>query len=257
MVVTFPVHPRRVLRAEYQPQLLTTRSEKEQLLQTTGIDRLVWMDFSQELSMLSAREFMQLLQQKYNVYELVVGYDHRFGHNRAEGFADYVRYGQQMGIGVTQARQLPGGLSSTAVRRALANGQIRLANEALGYPYFLEGQVIHGFHNGTLLGFPTANLLLPDDKFVPMNGAYCVRAESATGHTLFGMLNIGQRPTLDNGSERSIEVHLFDFHDDLYGRMLKVELVDFLRPEQKFDSTSELHRQLERDEAKCRTLITS
>ena len=255
MVVTFPVHPRKILQADYQPQLLTTRNEKAELLKATGIDCLVWMDFSLALSELSARAFMQKLKNEYNVATLIVGYDHRFGRGRAEGFEDYLRYGQELGIEVTQARELSVQASSTTVRSALMGGQVKKANATLGYNYFMEGQVVHGFHNGAALGFPTANLSLPPDKLVPMNGAYAVWVEAASKSKYMGMLNIGCRPTLNNGTERSIEVHLFDFNADIYGERLRVELVDFLRPEQKFDSVSELHRQLELDEQECRRLM--
>jgi len=261
MVVTFPVHPRKVLCSDYQPRLLTTREEKERLLKATGVDCLKWMDFDRALSQLTARTFMQRLYSDYDVRILVVGYDHRFGRGRSEGFEDYVRYGQEIGMEVVRAGELPGGTSSTTVRKALEGGDIRLANHVLGYSYFLQGQVVHGFHNGTGLGFPTANLQVAADKLVPKNGAYCVRVMMGKGTGMEpvgrfpGMLNIGNRPTLDNGTERSIEVHLLDFSGNLYGDVLQVDFIDFLRPEQRFQSLEELHRQLEADELRCREIL--
>lgn len=263
MVITFPVHPRKVLHSDYQPQLLTTRAEKERLLKATGVDCLEWMDFDEALSQLTARAFMQRLYDDYGVRILVVGYDHRFGRGRSEGIEDYVRYGEEIGMEVVRAEELPGGASSTTVRKALESGDIQLANDTLGYAYFLQGQVVHGFHNGTGLGFPTANLQVEPDKLVPRIGAYCVRVGIRQGTgceptgSLPGMLNIGNRPTLNNGTERSIEVHLLDFRGDLYGDVLRVDFLEFLRPEQRFLSMDELHSQLEADEVRCREIFGS
>ena len=273
MVVTFPVHPRRVLHSDYQPQLLTTRSEKQQLLEQSGVSRLAWLDFSPAMARMTARDFMQMLYADYGVRVLMVGYDHRFGHGRTDGFADYVRYGRELGMEVLHAEELPGGVSSTTVRNALLQGDVRTANETLGYPFFLEGRVVHGFHNGTGMGFPTANLQVEADKLMPMNGAYCVKVSIAAqgarlGDTkaawrstpkaqrLPGMLNIGHRPTLRNGTQRSVEVHIFDFCGDLYDCRIRLEFVDFLRAERQFLSVEELRRQLMADEAACRKLMT-
>ena len=252
MVVTFPVHPRRVLQADYQPRLLTTRDEKLELLRQTGIDRLVWLDFDRQMAAMTAREFMQMLRDEYAVRVLVIGYDHRFGHGRTESFEDYVAYGRQLGMETVRANELQGGISSTVARRALLAGDVQLAHHTLGYRYFLQGRVVHGFQNGTRIGFPTANLQLDAEKLVPMNGAYSVSV-TIGGETdpHPGMLNIGHRPTLDNGDARSIEVHIFDWHGDLYGQQLRVELADFLRPERKFQSVADLRGQLEADKAEC------
>ncbi|MBQ9362893.1 MAG: riboflavin biosynthesis protein RibF [Bacteroidaceae bacterium] len=250
MVVTFPVHPRRVLQADYQPRLLTTKDEKLKLLAGTRVDRLVLLDFDRKMAEMTAREFMQMLHRDYAVGVLVVGYDHRFGRGRTACFEDYVAYGQELGMEVLRARELEGGASSTIVRRALSEGNVSLANKTLGYRYFLQGRVVHGFRNGRRMGFPTANLQVDEDKLVPMNGAYGV--EVAVGGRVYrGMLNIGQRPTLENGEARSVEVHIFDEQMDLYDQWLCVDFLFFLRPEQKFQSLDDLRRQLETDKMEC------
>ncbi len=254
MVVTFPVHPRKVLQSDYQPSLLTTREEKLMLLRETGIDRVALLDFTKAVAEMSACDFMDVLRREYDVQVLVVGYDHRFGHGRTEGFEDYVRYGQKLGMEVVRARELPGGASSTAVRRALEQGDVQTANSTLGYPYFLQGEVVHGFGNGQKLGYPTANLRTDTEKLIPANGVYYVQVSGEALGTAHwpGALNIGIRPTLENGTERSIEVNILDFQGDLYGKPIRIDILDFLRTERKFDSVEALREQLKEDERNCR-----
>lgn len=248
MVVTFPTHPRKLLQPEFHPQLLSVADEKVRMLKSAGVDEIALMEFTRELSMMSAREFMGKLHDEYSVSVLVIGYDHKFGHNREEGFDDYVRYGKEIGIEVLQALEEPEGkYSSTAARNALLDGDIDKANEVLGYPYFMEGCVVKGFHVGTKIGYPTANISLPDDKLIPKNGVYQVRVDGN-----LGMLNIGFRPTLNNGPQMSIEVHIFDCDEDLYGTKLRVEFIKRIRDEIKFGSVQELKQQLVKDEELCR-----
>ena len=263
MLVTFPEHPARVLRPEVTMSLLTSADEKKRLLRATGIDEVAMLPFTRELSAMSARDFMEhVLLQQFNVRVLVIGYDHRFGHNRSEGFEDYVKIGKAIGMDVVQALPLSGGdgggLSSSAIRRSLQEGRVEDARTMLGYDYCVSGTVVRGFHVGTEIGFPTANVQ-PDssDKLIPMNGVYAVEAVLSTKNEgrLLGMLNIGTRPTLDNGSDRSIEVHLFDFHDDLYGASVQVRFLHFIRKEKKFGSLAELQEQLQHDERACRELL--
>ncbi len=255
LLVTFPTHPARVLRPDVPLQLLTTPHEKAQLLGETGVDDVAMLPFTRELAALSAREFMtDILRTRFNVRVLVIGYDHRFGHNRAEGFEDYVKIGCEIGMDVVQARELDGGqhVSSSAIRRALAEGRVEDAAAMLGRPYSLGGTVVRGHHVGTDLGFPTANLRLDDpDKLVPMNGAYGVEVCIGTGRAVQGMLNIGTRPTLDNGTDRSIEVHLFDFHEDIYEQHMEIHFIRFIRNEKKFDTVAELQKQLQADRDFC------
>lgn len=255
VVVTFANHPLQVLREGFMPQMLLTTEEKIEMLRKTGVDKVVVLEFTRELSRLSAREFMRdVLAKKVGARRLLVGYDNHFGHD-GKGLEDYVEYGKELGIEVREIEAFSpadGGvaLSSTAIRNALLTGEIERANALLGYSYFIEGLVVKGFQNGRQLGYPTANLRVEELKLVPENGVYLVRNEMG-----FGMLNIGTRPTLHNGKERSIEVHLFDFHGDLYGKALKIEILHHLRREREFGSLEELKWQLAEDEQRCREMV--
>lgn len=250
MVVTFANHPLKVLRPDARVELLTLSDEKECRLKALEVDRVVMLPFTKDLSMLSAYDFMdQVLSRQLGVKVLLIGYDNHFGHDR-KSFDDYVEYGRQLGIEVIKAEPLTtptGTPSSSVVRQALKEGRILQANEGLGYTYCIKGKVVNGFHIGTKLGFPTANIEVDADKLIPKDGVYCVRA---IGH--IGMMNIGHRPTLDNGPQKSLEVHLLDFDGNLYDTDMQIEFLEYVRDEQKFDSVEELKRQLMHDEEFCR-----
>ena len=249
-IITFPVHPRQVIQSDYQPQLLSSPEEKIELLSQTGVDNCILLPFTQELSKLTAYEFMQLLYDKYKVRMLVIGYDHRFGHNRAETFEDYCRYGRELGIHIMQATaytQEQDKVSSSAIRRALLSGDVMTAQKYLGYNYFLEGTVVGGYQVGRKIGFPTANLRVDFPyKLIPSIGVYAVRVQVA-GQQWKGMLSIGYRPTINNGNDLSIEVHILDFQGDIYNQKMRLEFIEFLRPEIKFDSVDELIAQMHKD----------
>ena len=249
-VITFPTHPRQVLQPDFHPQLLSTPEEKLHLLEEAGIANCILLPFTAELSRLSAKEFMLLLRTEYNVRTLVIGYDHRFGHNRLESFEDYVRYGQELDIDIVQARaytQENAKVSSSAIRELLSQGEVHTASRLLGYPYPLEGTVTDGYRVGRKIGFPTANLRVDHPfKLVPAEGVYAVKVE-VEGQQHLGMLNIGHRPTLNNGADRSIEVHILDFAGDIYRQNIRIEFLHFLRPETKFASIEELISQIEKD----------
>lgn len=249
-VITFPTHPRQVLQPDFHPQLLSTPAEKLHLLEEAGIANCILLPFTAELSRLSAKEFMLLLRTDYNVRTLVIGYDHRFGHNRLESFEDYVRYGQELDIDIVQARaytQENAKVSSSAIRELLSQGEVHTASRLLGYPYPLEGTVTDGYRVGRKIGFPTANLRIDHpSKLVPAEGVYAVKVE-VEGQQHLGMLNIGHRPTLNNGADRSIEVHILDFAGDIYRQNIRIEFLRFLRPETKFASIEELISQIEKD----------
>ena len=256
LVVTFFQQPRHVVTHETDRFfLLTTTNEKLHLLQQAGIDHCEVMEFTPELALMTAHDFMQLLHDKYGVSALVIGYDHRFGHNRSEGFDDYVRYGKQLGIEVLQATQFPA-VSSTKIRELLLEGDLEAANQILGYRYMLEGQVVNGFHIGHTMGFPTANLQVAPEKLIPADGVYAVMVE-LDGEQHQGMLNIGTRPTLANSDERSIEVHIFDFHDNIYDKELRLSLVKRTRGEVRFASKEQLILQLQQDDAEIKTILGS
>ena len=261
VIITFPVHPRMVMQPGFQMPLLSTPEEKRRLLGEQGVDRVVELPFTLELSRLTAREFMvEALQRRLCVDTLVIGYDHRFGHNRSEGFEDYRRYGAEIGMRVVRAEVcVVDGVtvSSSAIRRFLCGGEVAIAARCLGYEYYLEGTVVDGFKVGRRLGVPTANLRVEEPgKLVPADGVYAVRV-AVGGRTYAGMLNIGVRPTVDNGGDRSVEVHILRFGGDIYGEHMRVDFVQRIRNEQKFAGTDELVAQLRRDAAEVERLLLS
>ena len=261
-VITFPEHPRAVMHPDFHPELLSTCNEKLELLAQTGIDRCVLLDFTPELAALSARQFMEMLHGQYAIRALVIGYDHRFGHGRSEGFDDYVRYGHELGMEVlpAEAYHLPASdcplpVCSSSVRRLLREGDVASAARYLGYPYFLNGIVVGGFRMGRRIGYPTANLQVNDEcKVIPARGVYAVRVE-VDGCIYGGMLNIGCRPTFDNGANATIEAHIFDFKSDIYNHSLRLFFVQRIRSERKFDSVEELVAQLHQDAEIARGML--
>lgn len=250
VLITFPVHPRQVMQSDYRPQLLSCLQQKTDLLQQQPADYCIMLPFTRELSMLSAYEFMRLLRDRYQVKVLVIGYDHRFGHNRSEGFEDYCRYGRELGMEIVHARALVEdelSISSSTIRNLLKQGEVERANHFLGYRYYLDGVVVGGYKVGRTLGFPTANLQPScPDKLIPAEGVYAVYAY-VKGRRYAGMLNIGHRPTVDNGNNLSIEAHILDFSDNIYNRYLRIEFMHFIRPEQKFGNLEALRAQLRND----------
>lgn len=252
-VITFDRHPRQVVQPEWCPEMLTTLEEKTQLLEATGIDRCEVLHFDREMANQSAHDFMQhTLKEKLGVSILVTGYDNRFGHNRSEGFEDYVRYGKEIGIEVIKGEELTDGsnnVSSSSIRRMLKEGRIEDATRCLGREYQLTGTVVGGEHIGRTIGFPTANIS-PDDssKLIPANGVYAVDVWSQAGdiNRERAMLNIGTRPTF-NGTATTIEVHIPHFAGNLYGSTLSIAFLRKIREERKFDSPEALVEQLNKD----------
>ncbi|MDR0543556.1 MAG: riboflavin biosynthesis protein RibF [Dysgonamonadaceae bacterium] len=250
-IITFPVHPRKVLQQDYQPKLLNSFEERLQHLASTGINYCYVIDFTREFSETGARDFIQqILCKKLRIKELLIGYDHKFGKGRADTFEQYAAYGQSCGMKVHQAAKLPesdGHTSSTAIRRLLSEGQVWKVAAALSYPYGLKGEVVHGNHLGRTIGFPTANLDLNDkDKMIPCEGVYAVDVE-IEGKQYKGMAYIGKRPTVASAGEQRIEVHIFDFDKDIYGQQLRIEFMNFLRPDIRFENLEQLKEQLTRD----------
>lgn len=253
MVVTFPEHPAQILHPDANLKQLTSFAEKADLLSQFGVDVVVGLDFTPRLAAMSAQQFMaDVLVKQLHVKTLLIGWDHKFGHNRSEGFSDYVRYGRELGIEVIQreAWQMNGTqVSSSLVRQLLSEGRLDEANRCLGYSYQLQGEVVSGHRVGRTMGFPTANLHVDAAKMIPANGVYAVRVECVEhpDSLHYGMLNIGHRPTLDNGENRTIEVNIFDFHDDLYGKTLRLHLDNRIREERQFGSLDALRGQLQHD----------
>ena len=249
-LVTFPIHPRQVLQTTYRPQLLSSPTEKLELLEATQVDYCLLLPFTQELSQLSAREFMQLLRDKFNIRTLVIGYDHRFGHNRSESFEDYCRYGEELSIYIVRARAYTDGedkISSSVIRQLLKEGKVSQAAKFLGYNYYLDGTVVDGYKVGRKIGFPTANLQVDcSDKLIPSEGVYAAYVY-VEGEKWAGMLNIGHRPTINNGNNLSIEVNILNFSENIYQKEIRIEFVKYLRPEEKYSTIDELITQMHKD----------
>ena len=238
------------------PQTLTPLDQKRLLLTKTGIDRIEVLTFNEALKQMTAREFMEReLRDRLNVKVLLTGYDNRFGHNRTEGFDDYVRYGQELGIEVLQLPQ-EGEISSSIIRQLVSDGDIHQANELLGNPYTILGSVEHGEHIGTKLGYPTANLVLVDQcQLVPAAGVYAVKIRMENSvEWKHGMMNIGTRPTFD-GQHQTLEVNVFRLKENLYGQQLQVAFVERLRGEQRFDSIEALKEQLRQDAIEAERIL--
>lgn len=251
-VITFPVHPRKVLDKTYQPPLLCGFDEKVKQLGTTEIDNCIVLDFTREISQMTSKEFIQqILKEKIGIQTLYVGYDHRFGRNREEAFDDYVKYGREVGIHVIQATAYKFGtqtVSSSQIRYLLKQGDISLSNTFLSYNYTITGKIIEGYKMGRRIGFPTANIQLWERyKVIPADGVYAVRVHIKDTIIHDGMLYIGNRPTLHDNSHTSVEVNIFDFDDDVYSKTLTVEFVAFVRPDIKFNGIDPLIAQITKD----------
>ena len=258
LVLTFFPHPRMVLQNESDIKLLNTISERTYLLEKTGLQNLIIHPFNQAFSRLTAEEFVKdILVDIFNIKKIIIGHDHRFGRNRTANIDDLIVFGKEYGFEVEQisAQEIDEvSISSTKIRNALIEGKIALANEYLGYNYFFSGTVIHGKKLGRTIGFPTANLKIEESyKLIPAIGVYAVKCFIGN-ERINGMLNIGTNPTVE-GQNLSIEVHLFDFDEDLYGQKIRVELIKHIRDEQKFASLDELKAQLHKDQLFARQLF--
>ncbi|WP_417362999.1 bifunctional riboflavin kinase/FAD synthetase [Galbibacter sp.] len=249
-ILTFFPHPRMVLQQATDLKLLNTLDEKIAILEKSGLDQLIIHPFTKEFSRMSAEQFVkEVLVEHINAKKVIIGYDHRFGRNRTATIDDLVNFGEKYDFEVEQitAEEVDEvSVSSTKIRKALKEGDIETANAFLGYSYMLSGVVARGRGIGRDLGFATANIHIEEQyKLIPKEGVYVVRT-FYRGKLVYGMMNIGFNPTVQ-GRERTIEVHLFDFNENLYGEAIRVELLERLRDEQKFDSIEKLKLQLEKD----------
>jgi len=246
VIITFHPHPRKVV-AHKEVFVLNTLDEKIELLREKGIDHLVVVPFDERFASQSAKEYVEhFLFEKFHPHTVIIGYDHRFGHGRQGDYHLLEDFGKQLGFLV---KEIPEHVlnnitvSSTKIREALLNSDVETANNYLGYDYFFEGLVIEGNKLGRTLGYPTANLQIETpEKLIPGNGVYAVIA-SVDKSTYKAMMNIGVRPTVD-GKKRMIEVNLFDFNQDIYGKTLRVYIKKYLRGEVKFNGLEELKNQL-------------
>lgn len=254
MAVTFAQHPLSVVRPDAPlPPLLTTPSERVSLLGSLGIDYCAMLDFTRDMSLLTAEEFMRsVLAERLGVRLLVMGYDHRLGHDSDHTPEHYRAAGLAAGIEVVRAGRFapPSGItiSSTTIRRAIAEGDIAGATAMLGHRYSLTGSIVGGHRVGTTLGFPTANVdALHSGKAIPARGVYSAIATTADGMRHAAVVNIGTRPTIGNGSDTTIEAHLIRFSGDIYGQSLTLEFASRLRPERRFATREALREQIARD----------
>lgn len=271
VIITFHPHPRKVIGASSKEiKLINTLDEKTELLAAKGIDHLVIVPFTQAFSELTAEEYVRdFLIAKFHPHTIIIGYDHRFGKERK---GDYHLLEDCCSVYSYALKEIPVhvlnavSVSSTRIREAIAHGEIESANRLLGYDFFFEGTVIEGNELGRTIGYPTANLKTEsEEKIVPGDGVYVVElsivnrqwsveADNANNiqssftnhHSLKGMMNIGYRPTVD-GAKKTIEVNIFDFNEDIYGKALRVYVKKYLRGEQKFSSLDALKDQLAKD----------
>ncbi len=256
VIITFHPHPRKIIGSRSGKLfLLTTMAERTLLLEEAGIDHLVVIPFTEAFAELDPAVYIKDFLVKYfHPHTIIIGYDHRFGKDRRGDYHLMDELAPQYQYIVKEIDEKVLNevtVSSTRIREALSKGDIKTANDFLGYPYFFEGEVIHGDKRGRTIGYPTANLRLTNaDKLTPANGVYAVQV-SFTDHKgqymhKQGMMNIGFRPTVD-GLHHSIEVHLFDFNEDIYGKFIQVSVIQRIRDEQKFEGIEFLKAQLEKD----------
>lgn len=266
-IITFDPPPSIVLRPEAAPAQLSTALERVERLRSLGFENIILLPFTQAVADLTAQEFMLLLRDKYGVQSLLVGYDHRFGKGANLDLDTYRSIGETLGISVCRAQALQTlgePISSSRIRQLLQSGKLEDANALLGYEYTLSGKVVGGLQIGRSLGYPTANIS-PDDpnKLIPSDGVYAVRIRLeprlgttdslASYHT--GMLYIGNRPTIDQGLSRTIEVNIFDLSANLYAQRLRLEFVQYIRPDKRFASLDDLQRQITQDEENIRHIF--
>ena len=259
MVVTFWPHPRNVLQKEARSlRLLTTLQEKKDILSGLGVDHVEVMQFTREFSDMTTEDYLRLLKDRFGVKTVLIGYDNRMGSN-ADGADQVARTAESLGLEVIRTdmvtSELGYAVSSTKIRERLETGDVQAASAMLGYDYALHGVVIAGNRLGRTIGFPTANMQVYEPlKLVPGNGVYFVKVETL-GRSLFGMCNIGCRPTVASGNARTIETNIFGFDEDIYGLDMNVTFIAKIRDEIRFDSLDALRRQLEIDRDLCLSLL--
>ena len=257
-VLTFEPHPRRWFRPDEPDFRLTTLDQQARVLDDLGVDRLYRIPFDAELAAMGDEAFARdVLAGALGARHVAAGFDITFGAGRTGGPDALRRYGERYGFGVSIAPELlehGRKCSSSAVREALREGRPDVAADLLGRPFALEGVVVHGDKLGRTMGFPTANISLQDYVRVH-HGIYAVRTRLADGREVAGVAYIGRRPTVDLGTEERLEVHLFDFDEDLYGQTLETDLVRFLRGDEHFASLEAMIKQMDRDKADARAAL--
>ena len=260
ILLSFFPHPKMVLQNDNELKLINTIQEKESLLNSLNLDYLIIKEFTKEFSRLSALEFVRdILVNKLNAKHIIIGYDHHFGRNRTANIEQLKEFGELYDFKVTEilAQDIDDiAISSTKIRKALINGEIRLANKFLGYNFFFSGDVVHGNNIGKTISFPTANIKIDTPyKLVPKNGVYIVKT-IIDNQITFGMMNIGYNPTF-NGKQKSIEIHFINFNKNIYHKNLTIEMISRIRNEIKFNTVEDLKKQLEQDKLSTLNYIKS
>ena len=256
LLFTFDPHPRKILFPEQSDlKLITTTSEKCELLKKFGIDNVLVFPFNIDFAKMSAQDYIsEIISESLKTKTIVIGYDHRFGANREGGIETLKQEATKYNFNVEEISPQEinhVNISSTTIRKAIEEGEIEIANKFLGYAFFMNGRVVKGKQLGRTIGYPTANIELDNkDKIRPKTGVYFVRV--IIGNDTFnGMLNIGYNPTTDILSKQKIEVNIFNFEGDIYTQNIKIEFVKYLRNEKKFANLDELKLQLAQDKLAC------
>ena len=260
ILLSFFPHPKMVLQNDNELKLINTIQEKEGLLNSLNLDYLIIKEFTKDFSRLSALEFVRdILVNKLNAKHIIIGYDHHFGRNRTANIEQLKEFGELYDFKVTEilAQDIDDiAISSTKIRKALINGEIKLANKFLGYNFFFNGDVVHGNNIGKTISFPTANIKVDQPyKLIPKNGVYIVKT-IIDNQTTFGMMNIGYNPTF-NGKQKSVEIHFLNFNKNIYHKNLTIEMIMRIRNEIKFNSVEDLKKQLEQDKLSTLNYIKS
>lgn len=261
VILTFFPHPRMILHPEDQNlKLITTIAEKTALLENLGVDHLIITPFTRDFSNLSADEYIQqILVEKIGIRKIIIGYDHRFGKNREGSVSDLNRLAPVCNFEVEvipeqDIQQVA--VSSTKIRQAVLTGDVATAHEFLGHPFSLSGKVIKGDQIGRKMGYPTANLFIEEPyKLIPADGIYAVKVVIKSD-TFGGMAYIGHRPTV-NGMSRNIEVNIFDFNQEIYGEAIRMDFLQYIRGDQKFNNLEELQAQLGKDQEAALAILKS
>lgn len=259
-IFTFDIHPLEIIAPERAPKLICPLERRIELLHEAGIGRVEVLHFDHDMRQLSAEDFMDMLHRRYNVEALVIGFNHRFGHGASASTGDYREIGRRTGIEVIQAKECArAGISSTAIRLMLAQGDVEHAEALLGRPFRLSGPVEQGHRLGRTIGFPTANIHVTPRIILPAPGVYAAKATLPDGSVRPAMVNIGVRPTVDNSPNPpvTVEAHIIGFSGNLYGQQIALDFNSFLRPERRFASTDALSAQLAADRDAALNVITN
>lgn len=259
MVITFDCHPRQVIsNNENEVSILQTSNQRLRSLSKSGVDYLVILHFTKEIAMLEASEFLDLVIEKINPQTLLLGYDNRFGRKGSSEFEDILQKGEYKNIKIKRTKAClwhnEKEISSTQIRKALEKGDIKSANQMLGYDYSIEGKVVHGYKIGRNLGFPTANIKPSNNKLIPPEGVYAVRCE-VDDLIYKGVLSIGKRETLEK-NKKAIELHIFSFEREIYSKEIIIFFKAFLREQKKFPSVDELVAQIKKDCENAKNILS-